>query len=150
MLHNREGIKRFVLDNEAHRLLGRGCINLDGGDFRVALHGESVKRNIPLYWQYEIAPSHYTIGSGTSKALAMREGSWKLMSDMSFENFELYNLDIDPAEHWNLYRQHPDIVKSMAAKMKDIFNDVNGPYQKKSKYLNPRIPNSTVLQHSDD
>jgi arylsulfatase A-like enzyme len=123
---------------------------LDGGDFRVAFHGETVNRNIPLYWQNEFAPSHFIIGSGTSKALAMRDGYWKLMSDMSFENFELYNLDIDPAEHWNLYRQHPEIVKNMAGKLKEIFKDVNGPYQKKAKYLNPRIPNSTVLQHSDD
>ena len=123
---------------------------LDGGDLRDAIKGKQVNRRQPLYWQYEFAPSHYVIASGVSKALAMRDGCWKLMSDRSFENFELYNLDIDPAEHWNLVRQHPDIAQRLKVKLKKIFDEVNGPYQQKAKYMNPNIPNRTVLQHADD
>jgi arylsulfatase A len=124
-------------------------LQLDGGDFRAAIKGEQVKRKQPLYWQCEFAPAHYIIGSGTSKALAMREGPWKIMSDMSFENFELYNLDFDPAEHWNLVRQHPDILEKMKVKLKKIFDEVNGPYSKNAKYINPNIPNRTVSDHAD-
>jgi arylsulfatase A-like enzyme len=126
-----------------------GAMPLDGGDFREALRGGTVERRQPLYWQAEFAWAHHMIESPTSKALAIRKGCWKLMSDMSFEDFELYNLDIDPAEHWNLHRKYPARVREMKAELKKIFDEVNGPYSKSAKYLTPDIPNRTVQQHTD-
>jgi len=122
---------------------------LDGGDFRQAIQGKPVKRPHPLYWQYELSLSHKFIGAVISPPLAMRDGHWKIMSDRSFENIELYNLDIDPCEHWNLAKQHPKIAKRMFKQLKSLFEEVNGPYSQRAKYYNPNIKDPSLLPHSD-
>ncbi len=110
----------------------------DGADFRPALSGGEVQRPHPLYWQCEYSMKTFVPGF-TSPPLAIREGHWKLMCDMQFGNTCLYNLDVDPTEQWNVDKCEPEIASSMLDKLKAIYADINGSYQREAAYLNPDI-----------
>ncbi|TWU57140.1 sulfatase-like hydrolase/transferase [Rubripirellula reticaptiva] len=47
----------------------------------------------------------------------------------------LYDLDADPAEQHNLAAQHPEIVKSLAAKHDAWFNDVNADWRQSRAHI---------------
>jgi arylsulfatase A-like enzyme len=56
-------------------------------------------------------------------ALALRQGPWKFIPNKRKQpaaSGELYNLSEDLAETRNIAEQHPDIVKTMAAKLSEI------------------------------
>ena len=113
-------------------------VSFDGGDFRSALKGKPVSRPHPLYWQYNYAEAHRpSLGVG-SPQLAIREGQWKLMCDLKFENIELYNLDIDPSEQWNFAKGYPEITQRLLTELHKLFDEVNKPYPS-VRYLNPTI-----------
>ena len=113
---------------------------LDGGDFRPAPTGQPVERAHALYWQYGQSCSLIHMGEEfTSPQLAMRKGPWKLMGNFGWTFLELYNLDIDPGQRWNLAERHPEIAADMLEEMKLIHADINGPYQKVAKILHPNV-----------
>ena len=112
----------------------------DGGDFRSALKGKPVLRPHLLYWQYNYAEAHKSPFGMGSPQLAIRDGQWKLMCDLKFENIELYNLDIDPAERWNFVKGYPEITQRLLTELHKLFDEVNKPYPS-VRYLN-----STILE----
>jgi uncharacterized sulfatase len=66
------------------------------------------KQHEYLYWEF------YELGS----AQAVRMGKWKGIRKPMFQGpIELYNLHGDPGEKYNIARNHPDIVKQIAAIM---------------------------------
>lgn len=72
--------------------------------------GESArqKQHEYLYWEF------YELGS----AQAVRWGKWKGVRKPMFQGpIELYNLEGDPGEKYNIARNHPDVVKQIAAIM---------------------------------
>lgn len=117
-------------------------IPFDGGDMRPALTGKTIERPHPLYWQFDQAQAkfhRYGDELYESPSLALREDRWKLMCNKGFVDPELYNLDYDPGERWNLAEFHPEIVHDLTEKMRPVYEDVNGPYSKTAKYLNPNL-----------
>ena len=118
----------------------------DGADFRPALDGQPINRSQPLYWQCEYSMNTFVPGY-TSPPLALRQGPWKLMCDMNFSHVKLYDFDWDRGEQFSVDRQYPEVVKDMLAKLKTIYASVNGPYQKKAKYLNPEIIKQKLESH---
>ncbi len=125
-----------------------GGIPYDGADFRPALEGEPITRPHALYWQYEMARSLLPEGPEfASPQLAMRRGPWKLMCDLGWKRVELYNLDMDAAEKWNLATKHSDIADSMLEEMKAIYADINGDYARRAKFIHPAVDSPTYMNN---
>jgi arylsulfatase A len=110
---------------------------LDGIDLRPALRGEKLTRGQPMYWQF---PFGVDLSSGiraTAPGLAIRDGVWKLHCDTEFKNVELYNMDIDMNEKWNMQTAHADVAERLLSKVQEIYAEVNGPYSQTADFLNP-------------
>lgn len=73
---------------------------VDGVSFLPILQGENIKRDKPLFWQWQ-------------KGKAIRDGDWKLVS---YENdWRLYNLKNDPIEEHDLSLMRPDKYNQLKA-----------------------------------
>lgn len=73
----------------------------DGISFLPILKGESIQRTKPLYWEW-------------AKGKAIREGNWKLVAHEN--QWELYNLQVDPVEANDLANTHPEKLVELQAK----------------------------------
>ncbi len=91
---------------------------LDGANFLSALNGAPVERKSPLYWQYDRAISR-------PWTLALRDGEWKLLSDAAMTRFELYRIGRDTGEEQNLALQHPEQVRRLTEKLRQIHREIN-------------------------
>ena len=49
---------------------------------------------------------------------AVRHGPWKLLQNSPFDGLELYNLDQDPSESFNLAEEEPDVLRRLAAALR--------------------------------
>lgn len=89
----------------------------DGISFLPALLGQSQPTHEYLYWEYP--------EQGGSKAIRM--GKWKgLILNIKKEGEDkmyLFNLEEDPREQHDLAAEHPDIIRTMRAKMKEAHED---------------------------
>ncbi len=60
--------------------------------------------------------------------MAIRQGDFKLITNISFSETSLYNLRVDLGEENNIAAQHPDLVqkllKILKAWQKDVTKDV--------------------------
>jgi arylsulfatase A len=52
-----------------------------------------------------------------SGEFAIRDGDWKLITDSKKKPIQLFNIGNDLAEKNNVYEQHPEVVKRLAAKL---------------------------------
>ncbi len=79
--------------------------NINGVSFLDLLHGRKYKtKHESLYWEF------YERGFDQ----AIRKGNWKaIRRSLNGSRMELYNLNTDPSENYNIADQHPDIVKEM-------------------------------------
>ncbi len=112
----------------------------DGIDLRPALRGERLTRAAPFYWQFTTG---VTLRDGTqvsSPGLALREDFWKLHCTTNFQGVELYNLAIDMNEKWNMKDDQPAIAARLLQKMREAYAEVNGPYSKTARFINPDMP----------
>ena len=91
-------------------------LKLDGASLVPLFAGQEVRREKPLYWQYDKA-------LGTSK-VALRDGDWKVLADESLKTFELYNLRSDLSESKNLADSEPKRLAEMSEKLKAFHADV--------------------------
>lgn len=82
-------------------------IPVDGMSFLPLLNGQAVKREQPLFWQWQ-------------KGKAIRDGDWKLVS---YKNeWGLYNLKNDPVEENDLSDSHPEKFNELKQKYTDWAN----------------------------
>ncbi|MBM3333071.1 sulfatase-like hydrolase/transferase [Candidatus Sumerlaeota bacterium] len=79
---------------------------IDGASILPILEGKKIERQIPLYWQYDIA-----IGD---PKVTMRQGDWKILAHKGLAKFELYNLRDDLVEKNDLSQQEPQRLKDMS------------------------------------
>lgn len=81
----------------------------DGENLLPALLGKPTDRTKPLFWK------HYVVNKGADSwaAWAMREGRWKLLTDLSGERCALYDLAADRAETMDVSASHPEVVSRL-------------------------------------
>lgn len=73
-----------------------------------------------IFWHYP----HYH-GSGWTPGAAIRKGDWKLIEFYETGSVELYNLKDDISETNDLSRQHPELVKTLSIRLKELQQSVN-------------------------
>lgn len=60
------------------------------------------------------------INHGVDGRFSITEGNWKLILEHKKDKLELYDLASDPGEETNVVASHPEMVKSLTAKISDI------------------------------
>ncbi|MEM7396576.1 MAG: hypothetical protein AAF492_29955, partial [Verrucomicrobiota bacterium] len=71
--------------------------------------------------------------AGSVRLPTIRSGDYKLMGDM------LYNLKDDPSEQNDIAAKHPEIVKQLAARLKEV-GDERPPLGDKPLLMDPPLP----------
>jgi arylsulfatase A-like enzyme len=92
----------------------------DGQDMSGALSGQPQKRTMPIYWEYRRNDSKAfpkPADNDISPALAVRQGSWKLLVNADGTDVRLYDLAVDKRETMNLCEQYPDKAKVLKEKV---------------------------------
>ncbi|MEI6467268.1 MAG: arylsulfatase, partial [Verrucomicrobiota bacterium] len=110
---------------------------LDGTSIGAIFSGGTVARAKPLYWQYIFAPS--------KPQIALRQGPWKILAWLDgprpkpreitpsqmqliksarLAGFELYNLEVDPAEKNDLSATQPAKLAELRTILEKIHADV--------------------------
>ena len=82
----------------------------DGISFLPTLLGKKQTPHEYLYWEF----------GETDGSVALRMGKWKgIVSNIHKGNreVELYNLELDPREHTNVAKYHPEVVELIKQKM---------------------------------
>jgi len=95
-------------------------LEIDGISFKSTLLGEEQKKHEFLYWEF---PSY-------KGQQAVRLGKWKGIRQNIFEGnlaIELYDLENDPEEQFDLADQYPDLVK----KIEEVMTQEHEPSQNK-------------------
>lgn len=88
---------------------------IDGIDIQPIFRGEKLPTR-SLFWALE---------SVSDLEYAIRRGPWKLMLDQLGLPRELYNLDEDPLEFFNLIPQQPAITQMLAAEAAQYIEAIN-------------------------
>lgn len=92
-------------------------IYLSGEDMSKTLLGKSKLRKKDIMWDFG-RNDYYNYPRGKNKDqrsphLAIRRGNMKLLVNSWDENYELYDLSVDPKETTNIAVQHPALVKEL-------------------------------------
>lgn len=93
----------------------------DGEDMIAALRGKPFKRTKPQFWHY---PS-------TKPLLAVREGKWKLLTNLDGSGAQLYDLSDDHPETNNRAAEEPQRVESMRKTLLNWYREL--PIARQSK-----------------
>lgn len=86
-----------------------GDRTIDGVSMLPAFEGKPVERPVPMFWRTHVAPEE--------SHAALRLGDWKLVTDLSFTKFQLYEIETDWKEEHDLAADRPEKL----AEMKDTF-----------------------------
>ena len=88
---------------------------VDGHSTLSTWKGSPVTRNArELYWHYPLDRPHFLGGRSSG---AIRDGAWKLIEFFDTGKDELYSLSADPSERHDRSAEHPDLVRSLKAKL---------------------------------
>lgn len=105
---------------------GRPVIPSPGKSLLPCFYGESAPRHETLYWEHE----------GNR---AIREGKWKLVSQLG-KNWELYEIERDPCEERDLAYDNPETIRRLAARWQ-VWADSVGVVPWSVTGKSPRVPN---------
>jgi arylsulfatase len=75
---------------------------LAGESFAELLKGKEWTRKTPIFYEW-------------AGQRMVRQGQWKLLSYYPQNQWELYNIENDRPEHFNVAQKHPDIVAELSA-----------------------------------
>jgi len=78
---------------------------IDGVSMVPAFDDNPVERPVPLFWRNHIAPA--------KSHAALRIGDWKLISNISFDKFQLYQIQTD-------WKEEHDLASKKTAKLEEM------------------------------
>ncbi|MDW3648249.1 MAG: sulfatase-like hydrolase/transferase [Bacteroidia bacterium] len=93
---------------------------IDGEDMSVLWKGESAEREKPMFWPFETRQFDDPEGY----AYAIRDGNWKLITDLELSKTLLYDLENDPYEVRELSAQHPEVVKQLLDEIAEMIESI--------------------------
>ena len=109
---------------------GMPCTDLvDGLDLSPTFCGEALPQR-PLLWHYP----HYGNQGGTPGS-SIRLGEFKMIHFYEDDRIELYDLDSDPEEKWDLSAMMPEKVAEMRKLLSSWCADVDAKYP--TRYIEP-------------
>ena len=86
---------------------------IDGVSMLPAFAGNALQREIPLFWRTHVSPP--------ADRVAMRIGDWKLIGDETLTNFQLYNIQRDWKEEYDLSSEYPIKTEAMKKELLDLW-----------------------------
>ena len=104
---------------------------LDGESIRPLLEGEGSLKRQAIFWHF---PAYLQGEYGmdtvwrTTPVGAVRQGDYKLLEFFEDGHLELYNLEKDPGEIYNLADSDPEKTKSLYALMSEWRESLDVPY----------------------
>lgn len=119
----------------------------------LLLHGRSLEREKPLYWQFEHPKDYHTTGKayqrlmdgrreikGPKPSVSIRQGNYVLrgMQEKPYQvpdTFELYDVVQDPQENLNLVAQNPELFHNMKAALQCMHADVERDRQATLRFI---------------
>jgi len=118
--------------------------HMDGVSLVPLLHGESIAERA-LIWHYP----HYGNQGGEPSGI-IRQGDWKLIHYYEDGREELYNLDSDVKENFNVADNNPELVDQLSEKLSQMLEEMGALYpitdpeysaEKEQEHLNHVINN---------
>ena len=97
-------------------------VEMDGKSFVAALAGEEIERG-PIYWHYP----HYGNQGGLPSA-AVRDGDWKLIRWFETGQEELFRLDLDPSEQYDLAARYPKELEQLSESLDGWLEEVGAKF----------------------
>ncbi len=94
----------------------------------LELDGVSLLPHLSCEYQIAARPIFW----GVKNRLAVRKGQYKLITNRSFTNPALYDLENDLGEKQNIAEQKPELVRELLKLLKDWHTDVNKNVKKRS------------------
>ncbi len=79
---------------------GKSILPSEGVSLLPILKGGEIELDRTLFWQW-------------SRGRAVRKGKWKIVAWRTNGAWQLYDMDSDPAENFDLAEQHPEIVAEL-------------------------------------
>ena len=76
---------------------------------------ENTAESRGLYWHYPLDRPHFL---GGRSAMAIRKGNWKLIEFLDDGSVELYDLEKDPSEQWNVADDNQWTVEDLRAQIR--------------------------------
>lgn len=129
-------------------------LGLDGVSFSPLMESDKEQvvnfenRSLMSYWTRKY-PERY-------RNMAVRRGDWKLVAfadyDATLEDFELYNLKIDPSEKVNLIDEEIDIAQDLREELERLLVDLLGSeHLKNPPYIvvGTAMENPVILNRND-
>ena len=82
---------------------------IDGVDIRPVFAEKELKRPVPLYWRNHLARADIHV--------ALRDGEWKILGNASLDKFQLYHIEKDWQEKFDLVFAKPEKLAELKEKL---------------------------------
>ena len=111
-------------------------LNLDGIDFSSVLLENGRLPERMVFWEKPagVYMDHFNI-----RREAVRQGNWKLLRDRSDQELQLFKLDTDSAEQFDLSLKHPEKVQELHSALlrwkEEVYNDAPMTLEEMISYL---------------
>ncbi|QDV25812.1 sulfatase family protein [Aureliella helgolandensis] len=89
---------------------------IDGVSMLPAFEGQPVQRKVPLFWRTHVSPP--------GDRVALRIGDWKLVGDETLTNFQLYEIQKDWKEEYDLAATMPEKTEAMKKELFDVWKAI--------------------------
>ncbi len=109
---------------------------LDGMSLVPVLHGGSLPERA-LFWHYP----HYG-NQGGAPGAAIRKGPWKLIEWLEDQRVELFNVDGDLGEKFDVSNEHPELTKMLREELHAWQKQVAAKFPIANSNYDPQKPNA--------
>ena len=115
---------------------------IDGVDIRPVFAEKELTRPVPLYWRNHLARADIHV--------ALRDGEWKILGNASLDKFQLYHIEKDWQEKFDLVLAKPEKLAEMKEKLLTVHAQVEkeGPsegWKNEKPRRKPRKPKKSGL-----